>query len=79
MSRTSIGRDLPTTGEPTGNRAAAAAKTARHAAMLAEKDAGIHRAATTPPGRDASAMNVARAKREGWSDGKIRGQHTPGQ
>jgi hypothetical protein len=66
MSRMIIGRDLPNTGEPVSNFPEAAAKTARHAEMLAEKDAGIHRAAKTPPGRDASAANAARAKK-GWN------------
>jgi hypothetical protein len=66
MSRTSIGRDLPRTGEPVGSFAGAAEKTCRHAEMLAEKDAAIHRAAKTPPGRDVHAANAARAKK-GWN------------
>jgi hypothetical protein len=69
---------FPKTDEPTGDFAAAAEKTARHAEMLAEKDRGIHKVATTPPGRDASTMNADRAKREGWT--RTPGpSHTPGQ
>jgi hypothetical protein len=58
--------------------AAAAAKTAKYADILKAKDDAIHAKAKTPPGRDASAMNVARAKREGWT-GTPGPSHTPGQ
>ena len=54
---------FPVTGDATNSHAAAAAKTRRHADTLAAKDAGIHAAAKTPAGRDASAENAARVKR----------------
>jgi len=70
---------FPTTGESTSSHAQAAAKTSRHATALKAKHDAVDAAGKTNPQRDASRENAERAKREGWSDGTVPGQGTPGQ
>lgn len=57
------------------------AKTMQQQAIrsLNEVRAGKAAAEATPPGTDLSKRNLERAKREGWQDGSLPGQHTPNQ
>jgi hypothetical protein len=70
---------FPATGGRPATHADGKALNRDGADLLAERDAATRRAAKVNPGRDASAENAARAKREGWTDGSLGGQHTPGQ